>query len=36
MIGFDDHCQAVAIVSGMIIVVTSIIAYSVIILKGMG
>ena len=33
---WDDHCQAVAIVFGTCIVITSIIAYTAIILKGMG
>ncbi len=32
---WDDHCQAVAIVSGMLIVVVSIVSYTAIIMKGM-
>jgi len=35
MIGFEDHGQVTAILSGSLITVISIICYTVIVLKGM-
>ena len=32
MIGFDDHCQAIAICSGAVIVMTAIVSYTMIII----